>query len=141
LDEVKTDGNRARLVDAHQAQLYNKFFGELDVPGYAPPHDPPVRSTQKYVAVDLAGVWARSPYLHNGSVRTLRELLTPVRQRARTFHRGGRVYDEVDMGYADDGPYLLDTTAEGNGNAGHEYGTRQLTDDEKRALIEYLKTL
>jgi len=140
LDDVKTDSNRARLFDDHQAELYNRFFAALEVPGYEPPREPPVRSTGKYVAPDLAGVWARSPYLHNGSVRTMMELLTPAAERAKAFHRGTRAYDESDMGYADGGPYRFDTTTPGNSAAGHEYGTTDLTVQQKRELIEYLKT-
>jgi hypothetical protein len=88
----------------------------------------------------MAGVWARSPYLHNGSVRTMQELLAPASARAKTFHRGSRVYDAVQMGYADEGPYVLDTNGPGNSNIGHDYGT-DLRSDQKRELIEYLKTL
>ncbi len=141
VEDVKTDPNRARMFNDHQASLYNKFFAELEVPGYKPSSEPPVRSTQKYVAVDLAGVWARSPYLHNGSVRTMLGLLTPAGQRAKTFQRGARGYDTSAMGYIDAGPYVLDTTTDGNANTGHEYGTAELTDVEKRELIEFLKTL
>jgi hypothetical protein len=44
------------------------------------------------------------------------------------------------MGYTDEGAYVFDTTMSGNSNSGHDYGTK-LSDDEKRDLIEYLKTL
>jgi hypothetical protein len=88
----------------------------------------------------MDGVWARSPYLHNGSVRTMRELLTPPGQRAKTFHRGSQDYEPTQMGYADGGTYLFDTSTRGNSNAGHDYGT-SLTTEEKRDLIEYLRTL
>jgi RoxA-like, cytochrome c-like len=99
-----------------------------------------VRSTGKYFAATLRGVWARSPYLHNGSVRTLQDLLTPQQQCETRFHRGSRVFDEGAMGYTDEGAYVLDTSASGNSNSGHDYGTR-LSAEEKRDLIEYLKTL
>jgi hypothetical protein len=141
LDEVRTDPARARIVDERQAQLYNTFFAEIELAGWQPPAEPPVRSTQKYLAVDLAGAWARSPYLHNGSIRTMADLLQPAAKRAKKFRRGTIAYDEANMGYVDDGPYVLDTAAPGNSNAGHEYGTRDLTDEQKRDLIEYLKTL
>jgi hypothetical protein len=139
LDEIKTDPNRATLFDARQANLFNDFFAKLEIPGYAPPQEPAIRSTQKYWAPDLAGVWARSPYLHNGSVRTMWDLLVPAASRPKSFRRGTRAYDAKLMGYADEGAYRLDTSAEGNSNAGHEYGT-DLTEQEKRELIEYLKT-
>jgi hypothetical protein len=88
----------------------------------------------------MDGVWARSPYLHNGSVRTLQELLTPPAQRSKIFHRGSRDYDTTSMGYTDAGPYVFDTSTRGNSNTGHNYGTA-LTSDQKHDLLEYLKTL
>src|SRR5207302_555189 len=51
-----------------------------------------------------------------------------------------RLFDEKEMGYTDDGDYLLDTACNGNSNSGHDYGTK-LSENEKRDLIEYLKTL
>ena len=98
-----------------------------------------MRCAVKYVFT-LAGVWARSPFLHNGSVRTMQELLAPPAARAKTFHRGSRIFDAAQMGYTDAGTYLLDTTTAGNSNTGHDYGTA-LAPDEKRELIEFLKTL
>ena len=139
LDEVGTDPGRAKIFTQHQSDNYNRFFSELEITGYKPESQPPTRSTQKYVASDLAGVWARAPYLHNGSVRTMADLLTPAAGRAIKFKRDSHIYDEKDMGYEDGGMWLFDTTADGNHNTGHEYGTK-LSEAEKRALIEYLKT-
>ena len=78
-------------------------LAELEIPGYTPSKEPGIRGTQKYWSPTLAGVWARSPYLHNGSVRTMQELLTPPAARAKTFHRGSRIFDTAQMGYADAG--------------------------------------
>ena len=107
--------------------------------GYTPPQEPGIRSTRGYLAVNMAGVWARSPYLHNGSVRTMQELLIPPAARAKSFHRGARDYDAEQMGYADGGAYLLDTASPENSNIGHDYGTA-LSAAEKHDLIEFLKT-
>ena len=137
--EIQTDPNRAKIFTPEVAEGFNKFFAELQITGYEPP-PPPLRSTGKYWSPSLAGVWARAPYLHNGSVRTMTELLMPPAARAKTFHRGSRVFDAVQMGYLDEGAYVLDTTGAGNLNTGHDYGTK-LTADEKLELIEYLKTL
>lgn len=137
--KIKTDPNRADIFTPDIAERFNQFFAELQIPGYRPP-EKPIRGTQKYWAPDLAGVWARSPYLHNGSVRTMTELLTPPDARAKSFHRGSHVYDPAQMGYTDEGSYILDTSTPGNSNSGHTYGTG-LSDAEKRDLIEYLKTL
>ena len=138
--EVGTDPHRAEMFTQKLADQFNKFLAELEAEGYRPPKESGVRSTGKYFAATLSGVWARSPYLHNGSVRTMRDLLTPPAQRAKTFHRGSRVFDEQVMGYTDEGAYLFDTTASGNSNSGHDYGTK-LPENAKRDLIEYLKTL
>jgi Cytochrome c len=137
--EIKTDPNRAEIFTPDIAEQFNRFFAQLQIPGYHPP-EKPIRSTQKYWAPSLAGVWARSPYLHNGSVRTMLELLTPPADRAKTFHRGTRTYDPVEMGFIDEGSYVLDTATPGNANTGHTYGT-DLSDKERSELIEYLKTL
>ncbi|HEX9708808.1 MAG TPA: cytochrome c, partial [Candidatus Thermoplasmatota archaeon] len=103
--------------------------------------------TDGYVSVRLDGLWMRAPYLHNGSVPTLRHLLEPAAARPVTFQRGSDVYDPDWMGFVWEGaladadrgaPY--DTRLRGNGNAGHEYGV-DLTPAQKRDLVEYLKTL
>ena len=96
-----------------------------------------------YKAVPLDGAWAGAPYLHNGSVANLKELLTPAARRAARFTVGGADFDPVLVGYpatvADSG-FILDTALPGNSNAGHEYGTT-LSDAEKAELVEYLKGL
>ena len=140
LSEIGTDPNRATIFTPQVAALFNKFFDELQVPGYSPPTPAPLRSTGQYWAPGLAGVWARPPYLHNGSVRTMQELLAAPAARAKSFHRGSRTYDSEQMGYVDAGPYLVDTKAAGSSNSGHNYGA-DLSADDKRALVEYLKTL
>ena len=100
-----------------------------------------------YQSPPLDGIWMRAPYLHNGSVANLRELLEPDQNRMTSFYRGYDVYDPVNVGFRTDQPaetpytaWKLDTTERGNGNLGHNYGTG-LNRDEKDALIEYLKTL
>jgi len=140
VSEVGTDPHRAEMFTQKLADGFNTFLAELESEGYHPPKEFGVRSTGKYWAATLGGAWARSPYLHNGSARTMRELLTSPGQRAKTFHRGSRVFDEREMGYTDEGAYVLDTSGSGNSNSGHDYGTK-LSDTEKRDLIEYLKTL
>jgi mono/diheme cytochrome c family protein len=96
-----------------------------------------------YKARPLSGIWASAPYLHNGSVPTLAQLLTPPAQRVRKFWVGSREFDPAAVGndYAE-GPQrtLLDTTLPGNANTGHAFGTT-LGDEEKLDLLEYLKTL
>ena len=99
-----------------------------------------------YQSPPLDGVWMRAPYLHNGSVPTLRDLLAPVPARPKTFYRGYDVYDPANVGFVTAGfdtkrlGWLHDTTERGNGNEGHLYGTT-LSPAEKNSLLEYLKTL
>ena len=106
-----------------------------------------------YKARPLDGVWATPPYLHNGSVPDIEALLSPPSERPKTFWLGHREYDPKRLGYQSgplSGGFLFDTTKPGNSNAGHEFDDgparpgrigRKLTPDERRALIEYLKTL
>ncbi|MBN8464870.1 MAG: c-type cytochrome [Dechloromonas sp.] len=99
-----------------------------------------------YIAPFLDGVWLKAPYLHNGSVPTLRDLLEPAAQRPKVFWRGYDVYDPAKAGFVSDTPEAqrvgtkLDTASKGGGNHGHEFGTA-LSAEEKDALVEYLKTL
>jgi mono/diheme cytochrome c family protein len=114
------------------------------------------RKTNGYANLPLDGVWLRGPYLHNGSVPTLRDLLEPsgckgpaVQKRPETFYRGYDVIDPVKVGFIstvaqENGRifYLYDTKLDGNHNCGHEgkpYGT-ELPPADKNAIVEYLKT-
>ena len=113
--------------------------------------------TGGYVAPILSGVWATAPYLHNGSVPTMWQLLSPGERPAR-FLVGGHALDFTQLGIAgvrwtDDTmrypagyvpwsiPELYDTRAPGLSSRGHERPSAGLSDAEKWALIEYLKTL
>ena len=103
--------------------------------------------TNVYEARVLQGIWAAAPFLHNGSVPTLQDLLKPAAQRPKAF-KLGPAYDIAKVGLAADQTafdFTLHTTgcedrASGDSNCGHEYGTG-LAPSEKRALLEYLKTL
>ena len=139
-DEIGTDPQRAKLFTQLQADRFNKFLAEVDIAGYQASKMTGLRSTQKYWAASMPGVWARSPYLHNGSVRTMEELLTQPNERQKAFHRGSRVYDPEKMGFTDEGAYVFDTAGPGNANTGHDYGTALAT-EQKRDLMEYLKSL
>jgi hypothetical protein len=108
---------------------------------------PPVADGAAYESRVLEGVWAVAPYLHNGSVPNLWELMKPAKDRKSNFMVGSRIFDPKNVGYAVDespfrtGAFLADpANANGNGNGGHEFGTG-LTDEERWAIIEYMKTL
>jgi mono/diheme cytochrome c family protein len=97
-----------------------------------------------YAARPLHGVWAMAPYLHNGSVPTLYDLLSPPAMRPRQFAIGQRDFDPKRVGYTTDIPlarakYVVDTTKPGNANTGHAYG-EALTDQQRWDVVEYLKT-
>jgi hypothetical protein len=103
----------------------------------------------KYESRVLEGIWAAAPYLHNASVPTLADLLKPSSERAKEFKIGPN-YDIQNVGLAADqtkfGAATLKTTDcddrnSGNSRCGHEFGTTTLSADEKKALLEYLKTL
>jgi mono/diheme cytochrome c family protein len=105
-----------------------------------------------YRARPLGGLWATPPFLHNGSVPSLYQLLLPAEQRDKTFYTGSRKFDPVRVGYLTekfDGAFEFRTDQPGNSNLGHEFNNKpgkgvigpELSDEERWALIEYLKTL
>lgn len=112
-----------------------------------------VRELRAYKARPLDGIWATPPFLHNGSVPTIFQLLSPVPERAKEFYVGNFEYDPQFAGFQHDkfpGGFLFKTSVTGNGNQGHEFrdGCRQngvigraLSPDERLALIEYLKVM
>jgi mono/diheme cytochrome c family protein len=149
LAEIGTDRHRYDGISDRFGEYYNRsWFGEhhkgLDSAGYqAPPLD---------------GIWATAPYLHNGSVPTLYHLLNS-KTRPRIFTRSYRTdldaYDSTRVGWkiqvlecapepgsmpAFERRKIYDTTRPGRGNAGHTFGDK-LTEEERMAVIEYLKTL
>jgi mono/diheme cytochrome c family protein len=167
IDEIGTDryrlDNYTEGLAATQAMLY---AGEKKRTPAArqdlPPHCTPAphgdaqensyrfkrfHKTHGYANTPLDGIWLRAPYLHNGSVPTLEDLLKPVRLRPEVFYRGNDEYDPVAMGFksksetAPDGRayFKYDTKEPGNSNKGHVYGT-DLSEADKRPLIEFLKT-
>lgn len=107
-----------------------------------------------YKGRPLDGIWATAPYLHNGSVLNLYELLLPAKDRKKAFCVGSREFDPDRVGFVSvdtendcrtSGGTWLDTTILGNSNAGHEYGACSDKDPECKKqiqqLVEYMKTL
>lgn len=102
-----------------------------------------------YKARPLNGIWTSAPFMHNGSVPNLYEVLLPAAERSKTFYVGSLDFDPKTVGFdmhATENAFLFDTTIPGNSNAGHEYGTGEdglpvLTEDQRWALVEYMKTL
>jgi len=139
IDEIGTDPHR--LNSYTEAFAGNQYSLYPESP-YRFTH---FRKTNGYATHPLDGIWLRGPYLHNGSVPTLRDLLEPPERRPKVFYRGYDVFDQRGVGFistvASEGGHQFtkfDTTQPGNSNAGHLYGTT-LSDAEKSALVEYLK--
>jgi hypothetical protein len=143
VDSIKQKAYAAASIDAAE----QREMEDLDQRGGVawrdtlidtqPPYGP-------YAARPLYGIWAAAPYLHNGSVPTLYHLLLPPDQRPKTFALGARDYDPVKLGFvvnANCSPQdcLVDTSETGNGNGGHLWGT-DLSESDRMALLEYLKT-
>jgi len=104
-----------------------------------------------YKAAPRDGAWSTAPFLHNGSVPNLYELLSPLEQRSKTFYLT-REFDPIKLGLDiknSHSGYLFDTTLIGNSNAGHLFETGagpgiigpELTVDERFAIIEYMKSI
>ena len=141
LSEIGTDPRHVlawRQVDADRMNTIVRLLGaeHSDVEG----------AQGGYVAKPLVGVWLLGPYLHNGSVPTLWALLSRPEQRPPVFYRGYDVVDFGEVGFISTGDaaaaqgFRFDTSIRGNGNGGHVYGT-DLDDGDRRALLEFLKTL
>lgn len=142
LDVVKTDPMYAYYAkNSGIADWYNNsWFANSEPRSY-------LDMTQGYIAPLLDGIWATAPYLHNGAVPTLEDLLNSP-QRPVYWQRSGdsRDYDYEKIGWKYEvkdkanGKWTFDTTLPAYSNVGHYFGDKLLT-EERRAVIEYLKTL
>jgi mono/diheme cytochrome c family protein len=157
IDQVGTDRARldsyTRALAAAQNSLYAGFPSDEEECGAReradeecyPARFSHFRKTNGYANMPLDGLWLRAPYLHNGSVPDLRALLEPPAARPAVFYIGYDAYDFDRVGFVTQGPdaerrgWKFDTGKRGNGNGGHDYGTR-LSPAQKTALVEYLKT-
>jgi mono/diheme cytochrome c family protein len=170
VDKIKTDPNDAmnfadRTVDASSIQLgtavpgpeiismvlngvMKRQFDELKTPveqqeQWSGNRDNLLRICKGYAARPLAGVWATAPYLHNGSVHSLYQLLLPPAERDKVFYTGDVEFDPINVGYVSTGAgggFKFDTSISGNSNTGHQYGS-SLKHEERMDLLEYLKNL
>jgi mono/diheme cytochrome c family protein len=154
LDEIGTDDTLATRYSKEAAEHYlRSWFGQEKGPDGKPYN----RFTRGYQAPPLDGIWATAPYFHNGSVATVYHVLNS-KARPKIFTRSYRTekedYDPEKLGWKvtvlERGPgpeisgyerrRIYDTTQPGRANTGHTFGDR-LTEPERRAVIEYLKTL
>lgn len=150
IDVVGTDPLLAVEADAQPfASFFNaSWYGQI---GQLTTGDPFVG----YVAPPLDGIWATAPYFHNASVPTLELVLDSTRRPVhwRRIDYDSTHFDEVALGWPwievpggpdgvpeDQRKHVYDTTRLGHWNTGHTFGDH-LADDERRAVLEYLKTL
>jgi hypothetical protein len=155
LKEIGTDPVLMEAVSDQQVEFYNEtWFAKELGPDGKPYQFQPARG---YQAPPLDGVWATAPYFHNASVPTLYHVLNS-KARPKIFTRSYRTSEEdydllrvglkvtvVDRPPNPELPYVTrrdvyDTTQRGHNNSGHIYGD-DLTEEERWAVIEYLKTL
>lgn len=140
---IQALGTDPHRLDSFTTGLVQAFHGFKK-----PPFDfGAYRKTQSYSNTPTDGIWLRAPYLHNGSVPSLWDLLQAPELRPQVFFTGSDVYDPQKVGFITSGAtvqgpgyFKYDTHLEGNSNSGHLYGT-QLSAEQKWQLIEYMKTL
>jgi hypothetical protein len=139
IEFVRTDPHR---LDSFTEALVDRFHTFTTPPFQFDAY----RKTNGYSNTPLDGVWARAPYLHNGSVPTLWDLLEPVEKRPAEFYTGYNVYDPKEVGFITSGleaereGFKYEICLPGNSNVGHTFGA-DLKDNDKWDLIEFMKTL
>ena len=146
-------GTDRRRLDSYTEAFRDRQLGELFAG--TPYQFKFFVKTDGYANLPLDGLWLRAPYLHNGSVPTLADLLEPPSRRPPAFRRGSDVLDAERGGFrappcpaaGSDGDgagglgeagFCFRTRLPGNGNGGHDYGTG-LSDADKAALLAYLR--
>jgi hypothetical protein len=156
IDEIGTDRTRWAGLSERVGRHYNESWFAHEKTGWLT-DDYPARQTAGYQAPPLDGIWATAPYLHNGSVPTVYHLLnSKARPKyfTRSYRTGKEDYDPVKLGLkiqvlehgaepqlpARERRQVYDTTLPGRGNGGHTFGD-VLSEDERLAVIEFLKTL
>jgi hypothetical protein len=156
IEEIGTDRTRFDGVSAKFGAYYNKSWFAKEKAGWVG-DDFAVATPVGYQAPPLDGLWATAPYLHNGSAPTVYHVLNSKSRPkffTRSYRTGKEDYDPAKLGWkitelergaepGTSGPEqrkIYDTTLPGRGNPGHTYGDK-LSEDERRAVIEYLKTL
>lgn len=143
LDRVGTDP-----LLAQSYQQYPEYHTWYNSSWYAQgPHKAELLPTDGYIAPPLDGVWATAPYLHNGSVPTIDDLLNSEQRPTywkRSFTNDDYNPEKLGWNYSSEteafDSEIYDTTLPGYGNGGHTFGDK-LSPEERKAVLEYLKTL
>jgi mono/diheme cytochrome c family protein len=154
LDEIGTDPVRHAAVSTKYGQAYSESWFAKERAGWFE-NGKLLRATPGYQAPPLDGIWATTPYLHNGSVPTLYNLLNSKSRPklfTRSYKTGESDYDKERVGWkvtvlqetpgrsAFERRKVYDTSKSGRSNAGHTYGD-DLSEADRWDVIEYLKTL
>lgn len=156
LERIGTDRNRFEGIDPHWGHFYNSSWFAKEKNNWFSA-GAAVTEPKGYQAPPLDGIWATAPYLHNGSVPTLQHLLDSKSRPTlftRSFRTEEEAYDKERVGWkvqvleqgaaaglpALERRKIYDTRQTGRGNGGHTFGD-DLSAEERRAVIEYLKTL
>lgn len=162
--EMSAAGALGFLIEASVRKRYQDLgIPESLWPQYDGLRPNKLQGEMVYKARPLDGIWATPPYLHNGSVPNLYQMLLPATERDATFHLGTKEFDPVHVGYAlgpISGGFELDTSVPGNSNAGHEFRGSDdpssndywrnlgqgvlgpaFSETQRWALVEYLKTI
>lgn len=139
-DPAHSDAVRNQATQGKFIEWFNNSWFAKDEPAGK------LLKTNGYIAQPLDGIWASAPYLHNGSVPTLYELLKSDERKAFWRRTPESAYDEKNVGwtYTEETSYIdrftYDTSQKGYGNSGHTFGDG-LSEENRMALLEYLKTL
>lgn len=116
----------------------------------SPSTNPEILRILAYKGRPINGIWATAPYLHNGSVRTLYDLLLKPADRPTRFWVGSSEFDPKHVGFVGTpgpvGSWFSTKGADGkpligNSNLGHDYGNSRFSEADRLALVEYMKTL
>jgi hypothetical protein len=163
---VASNATKGNIWDEFSSESYKELPAVGTLTNLYNPRDPdkPIRfelpggGRGYYRTASLTSIWATAPFLHNGSVPTIYDLLSPVSERPKTFRVGSREYDPVKLGLKlpTEGYWVFDTSRDGNHNTGHEFNTGYkpwkegdppargligplLSHEDRLAIIEHLK--
>jgi hypothetical protein len=140
-DEFRNLKSLDRKIDEEFVPLGEKYLKKVEIDPECGEDSP----LMAYKARPLEGIWATAPYLHNGSVKNLYQLLLPYEKRNKTFVVSRNEFDPKYVGFKENSEtksFVFDTSIPGNSNKGHDtYGNDEFSDEQRWQLVEYLKTL
>jgi len=155
LEQIGTDRTRFDGIEARFGEYYNRSWFAKERSGWLTDGFA-AKASDGYQAPPLDGIWATAPFFHNGSVPTVYHVLNSAlrpKRFTRSFRTAAEAYDTNHLGWTFtevrstdssssdiERRKVYDTSQPGRGNGGHIFGDH-LTDAERGAIIEFLKTL